>query len=94
MKNGYVFLLGDNWSIDPALNIVWFDTNNMSELNTIIFDPTFCKALWGEEKHECEICSDVADYFRCYCKPNWQHHIQQLAIAEDRIAYLAEFGGI
>ena len=64
----------------------------------VIFDPTFCKALWGEP---CILCKKyITEHVQGVNLPEhehvegWQFHIQQMALAEDRIAYLAEFGGI
>lgn len=53
----------------------------------ILFSRSFAKALWGEETlspnyGDMEMLSEP-DYA-------WQHHLQQMVIAEDPIKYLGE----
>ncbi|HDY87511.1 MAG TPA: hypothetical protein ENH82_05260 [bacterium] len=45
----------------------------------LMFLPDFCKAFWGDDFHEYDNI------------PKWKYHIKQLAIAEDRIEYIAKF---
>jgi hypothetical protein len=51
----------------------------------LIYDKQFARALWGEQK------SDVwNDYDIPKPGTGWQHHLQQMVIADDPIAYLAD----
>ena len=47
----------------------------------IIFSHSFAKAFWGDEPFE-------HDHYE---EPNWQYHLQQLALSKDRIKYLGQF---
>jgi hypothetical protein len=51
---------------------------------TLIFSHDFAKAFWENKLNEWA-------YGNGYSIPNWQYHLQQLALAEDRLAYLAKF---
>lgn len=68
------------------------------DLETLFFQPYFAKAFWGEvevcnycglEIEECEHEEEACCCFKFY--KNWQYHLQQLAIAEDRLSYLETF---
>jgi hypothetical protein len=50
--------------------------NIMVDLNKLIFNHDFAKALWGEPKSGKAVPS------------GWQQHLQQMVIAEDPIEYL------
>lgn len=70
-----------------------------------IFSHEFARAFWGEHKvcnqcgtpyegtglDDCDGCKseDVGD--QRYALPFWQYHLQQLALAEGRLAYLEKF---
>jgi hypothetical protein len=82
--------------------------------NTIIFDHSFCKAIWNEDKINyklvCLKCGATYNWFgggwdnNKYCsdcgtklkkeedgkETIWHHHIQCLALSEDRIKYLKD----
>lgn len=54
----------------------------------IIFDHSFAKALWGEDRvvgHT--VINRIGKEIEVWT-PAWQYHLQQLAIAEDRMEYL------
>jgi len=59
-------------------------------IDKVIFSIDFAKALWSKSaidmSQELEWKSDIPSIFI----PKWAFHIQQLAIAPDRIAYLRE----
>lgn len=61
------------------------------ECADLLFDHEFCRALWGEFDNQNANWSCYPAY-RAYEEPEaipyWQYHLQQLAIAEDRIDYL------
>ena len=57
-------------------------------IDRILFNHDFAKAFWGKEKWK--PCESGARDSMCVNK-GWQYHIQQLAIAEDRLEYIAEF---
>jgi len=52
-----------------------------------IFDPEFLKAFFGEEDNY------ERDEKRkgIFVNKNWQYHLQLLALAKDRLAYLEKF---
>lgn len=64
----------------------------------IIFNHDFAKALWGEERGEnVKVNKDgsispikASKPFGMYVIPAWQHHLQQMVIADDPIKYLGE----
>ena len=58
-------------------------TTSMMELNTLIFSPEFCKAVFGEE--------ETQYYISEYSTLAWKYYIQELAIAENRIDFLFDF---
>lgn len=56
------------------------------DLEHVIFDIEFARALWGEKFHG----SPGEYYGESYRPLTWQYHLQQMAIAPDRIKYLGE----
>jgi hypothetical protein len=62
----------------------------------IVFDHEFAKTLWGDD--EIKLWEDTPDpdndpygeYTSYTALPNWQHHLQQMVIADDPIKYLGE----
>lgn len=52
------------------------------ELEGIIFNHDFAKALWGVET--------IKETNKYYGDPKWQHHLQQMVIADDPIKYLGD----
>lgn len=57
---------------------------NHDQVESLIFNHDFAKALWGEEWYR-GITPDMPapDH-----KQTWQHHLQQMVISEDPIKYL------
>lgn len=53
-------------------------------VNDLIFNHSFCKALWGEENFM-RYDGDTLDPLKM-----WQYHLQQMVISEDPIKYLGE----
>lgn len=51
-------------------------------INELIFNHSFCKALWGEQPTRIPAYSDAME--------NWQFHLQKMVIADDPIKYLGE----
>lgn len=63
---------------------------------SILFDHDFARALFGEEELERATSNDHIKIKGNFTRPvrgheGWQYHIQQLALAEDRIGYLREY---
>ncbi len=66
------------------LHVEYLLTFNGGMYTGIIFSPAFAKALWGEEEiSPCGPCGFCALFL-----PAWQHHLQQMAIADNRLEYL------
>lgn len=73
------------------------NVTNLLSASDILFDPDFCKAIWGESLIHDVIARNYSrkdkNYILddMYVPPNnWQFHIQQMAVAANRIAYLGE----
>lgn len=60
------------------------DVDSALHINSILFDHSFAKAFWGNDTPYNPIL--LSDQL-----PAWQYHIQQLALAEDRLKYMAGF---
>jgi len=96
VKNGWKHL-GFQIALDKNTKLGWkevdwhrFSINN--EYYSIIFDPSFCKAIFGKDWGFCEGCKPIETFKELFsCKKPWQYHIQQLAISKDRIKYLSRF---
>lgn len=56
------------------------------QLETIIFNHQFAKALWGEKWLK-STGEGLGDYEK---NDGWKHHLQQMVIADDPIEYLGE----
>lgn len=58
----------------------------------LLFDHDFARAFWGNKKHRhSSRCPK-----ECFLNPKpqlpaWEYHIQQLAVTEDRLAYIEKF---
>jgi hypothetical protein len=68
---------------------------NGYDVNTIIFNHDFAKALWGvrwDEDRGCKVHASVhsPDSMGDEYQDPWQYHLQQMVIAEDPIKYLGE----
>lgn len=61
--------------------------NSGYALETIIFNHDFAKALWGDSKPTATRTDNtiLLDYHY-----GWDHHLQQMVIAEDPIKYLED----
>jgi hypothetical protein len=82
---------GNGWSGNPELNV---ELGN--SYYRVIFDHEFAKALFGEQyfvdKHELtDFTSSEYDYHFGKVHHEWQYHLQQLVLSEDRIDYLRKF---
>jgi hypothetical protein len=86
VKNGWEF---KNYTClhrdtkDLAIALFAKDNNT-----SVLFDHNFAKAFWGESTGLCHY-NDVL--YDCKGLPHWMHHIQQLALAEDRLEYISKF---
>lgn len=79
----------------------WFKPTTGVILEQFIFDHDFAKCLFGEvgvcdycgrNNRGCKCIFDrKAPLFYICTIPVWQYHIQQLALADDRIDYLREW---
>lgn len=68
---------------------------NFISSSEIIFDKDFAKALWGEEEVDSgddlkKKGIDIINNYRAKSikKHGWQHHLQQMVVADDPIEYL------
>lgn len=93
IDSGWEFDNLDKWNVtafhneDTVMNN-WYqyvftlrDNTVVIDAERIIYDHDFAKALWGEE----DLMLITED--RSWKQP-WQHHLQQMVIAENPIAYL------
>ncbi len=55
---------------------------------TIFFSHDFAKAFWKEPT---EVLIEKAAGHEVYGIADWEYHLKQLAVAEDRLAYLEQF---
>lgn len=76
------------------------------EYPVIIFNHDFAKALWGEDRYDRKVIDVPARFYSTYQHPiipreahtrrvrvkvhGWQHHLQQMVIADDPLRYLAD----
>lgn len=81
IKTGYV--MSEDEIESTVLGII-----RVNQTNSIIFDHDFAKALWGD------IWSDqmttLEQWEMTGLEPNWQRHLQQMVIADNKIKYLGE----
>jgi hypothetical protein len=82
----FKYLLGTLYD-DPSEN------GNVQSVEALIFNHDFAKALYGDLPK----CWEATDDYLDNDDPedngfiwNWQHHLQQMVIAEDKIKYLGE----
>lgn len=90
--------LDNHWKTPGKLNTAESIIANYYYLIApILFDHDFCRALFGEGKVEpTDIVEAVPDVNERFLTGNsitrpWRYHIQQLALAEDRIGYLGKW---
>lgn len=62
------------------------DTAMDLQINDIIYNHDFAKALWGG----CKFCNPSAGRFTKDHPNHWHYHLQQMVIADDPIKYLSE----
>lgn len=76
-------------------------------LNDVLFDPLFCKAIWGEKEIligfkvdkdtdaglKKEINSIIKDSSWTIMELAWQYHIKKMVLSEDRLQYLKDHPG-
>jgi len=67
----------------------WFDYEDSLELNTVIFNHDFAKALWGEELEYVYINRGGGKPLE-ESLPRYKFHLQQMVISNDPIKYLGE----
>lgn len=80
------------------------DTFEAAHVNALLFDHLFARAFWGSGKR-CEFCGNESPEteWNCGdCEPSvstsvvllqtaWRYHLKQLALSDDRMAYVAQF---
>lgn len=65
-------------------------------LEAVIFNHDFAKALWGEAStsdklwHKIEAPMENGRDYLLHVMPSWQYHLQQMVISDDPIKYLGE----
>jgi len=90
------------WSLHEDL-LVWFwdgegHCSYSRDYESIIFSHDFAKAFWGEKLDDsfyndrywtdASCCSGAIAIFS---GKNWQYHLQQLVLAENKLKYLEQF---
>jgi hypothetical protein len=100
LKNSWFVDYGEEFdSIHDGLMVKCYD--EVCNVESIIFNHDFAKALWGEEPADkiipgWEDYSDEEPMYRSYDDPalftgaNWKYHLQQMVISEDPIKYLGD----
>jgi hypothetical protein len=82
VENGWELRHVEEMELKHYRNIIF-----NGQMEDFLFNHSFAKAFWGENKvimkryKQEDLLSDCA----------WQHHIQQLALAEDRLEYISRF---
>ena len=70
----------------------WFfdsnETGSHYDMNDIIFSHDFAKAFWKEPT---EVLIEKAAGHEVYGIADWEYHLQQLALAKDRLEYIGRF---
>lgn len=73
----------------------WSTLLDAQGLDTILFSHDFARAFWGEEKlascTDCFLLGFSAPRYCPKCLRAWMHQLQQLVLAEDRLAYINQF---
>lgn len=103
IDGGWMYGLGIGWSdVDAVLEIYHVvDTDeqkcDIDNCKLFIFDHDFARALWGDKPYETGMFYNGSpDAFFANSDlveevvPVWQHHLQQMVIANDPIKYLGE----
>lgn len=95
-SNGFI-LLDEKHCINIGKD-VFGDVVAMVGYESVIFDPNFAKAFFGEvemcgENESGEIPHSLEE---CRCeyrdlRPAWEHYLQQMVLEEDPILYLSKF---
>ena len=63
-------------------------------IEAIIYDKDFARALWGTSRQDCAYCGQVpvhlnhCPYYGILTPPLWEYHLQQMVITDDPIKYL------
>lgn len=91
IKNGWAD--ENNPNVSKRLPMVYDDEGNQRlNYTALIFNHDFAKALWGEQKllENGEYPQTVIMYKGKPLWQPWEHHLQQMVIADDPIKYLGE----
>lgn len=86
IRNGQVWV---RWLNNDGQEVI-------QDIEHVIFNHDFAKALWGEELHHetfivpKELNKRFAGTQNLDIKPIWQYRLQQMVIADDPIEYLGE----
>jgi len=95
------WVCGCNFEYDIDDNTIVSDGLIYLDVDTLLFNHSFCRKLFGEQKAITEeqynklddltaaIFSKGEGYENMECR--WQHHIQKLALSTDRISYLRKW---
>lgn len=65
----------------------WFEGD---KYKAVIFNHDFAKALWGEPTDSMIVQNNSLNVKQVIDMNGWRYHLQQMVIADDPIAYLAE----
>ena len=92
IKNGFDFdIKGRKFEVQKMDDdyIVIVDNKWRHDKNTIIFNPDFAKAFWGEKFYGFPV--DVSENAGDKGIPIWQHYLQEMVIKKDKLKYLEKF---
>lgn len=95
-----VFVYADSSMVNFGYHLnnrIYYIGGNVEPTNNIIFNHDFAKALWNAEPTgEYRVSEDGKRQYMTIEDQNlwdgvtWKEHLKQLALAQDRIKYLAE----
>jgi hypothetical protein len=83
-----------SWREEPDFVMEVEGTAKQYAIEEVIFSHDFLKAYFGEEKERfgecnCKTSGCIVDHL--IVTPGWEHHAQQLVLADNRIEYLYQF---
>lgn len=86
---------GNWWPLADATEDIprYFDPLEYDSLGyeCLIFNQDFARSLWGEQTTKIDNSGNYTpNGMEFIDRPGWQHHLQQMVIAEDPILYLGE----
>lgn len=74
------------YNTDSHSDEPWFEFKTRD----LVFDKSFCKALWGDKFINPEMRDDIGSKIIAFQQTAWKHHLRQMVISDDPIKYLGE----